>query len=78
MKLTLEIPDTKAAFMLELLHNLPFVTVQADKRAHKAAQRAELMADVREAVLELNDVLAGRKEARSVYEFIKEMETDNE
>lgn len=78
MKLTVEIPDTKAAFMLELLQSLPFVTVRQEKKAQRAARKAELKADLREAILDLNEVLAGRKESRSVYDFLAELEAENE
>lgn len=74
MKLTVEVPDTKAAFLLELLQSLPFVTVQQEKKAQKAARKAELKTDLREAILELNEVLAGRKESRDAYELLAELD----
>lgn len=74
MKLTLEIPDNKADFILELLSNLSFVTVKADKEAQKAARKAELKADLRESILELNEVLAGRKKSRDAYELLAELD----
>ncbi len=77
MKLTVEVPESKAAFILELLHSLPFVTVQEDKKARKVAQKAELMADVREAILELNEVLSGRKESRDAYELLAQLDEIN-
>ena len=74
MKLTVEIPDNKADFMLELLHNLPFVKVQQERKAKKAVQKAELMADMQEAITELKEVLAGRKESRDAYELLAELD----
>ena len=35
MKITLEVPDSRAGFLLELLRNLPFVTLRG--KAAKAA-----------------------------------------
>ncbi len=77
MKLTVEVPDNKADFMLELLQNLPFVTVYQSRKAKKAAQKAELLADMQEAITELKEVLAGREESRSVYDFLKELEAED-
>ncbi len=78
MKLTVEVPDNKADFMLELLHNLPFVVIQRERRTKKAAQKAELIADITEAITELKDVLEGRKESRDVYDFLKELSSADE
>lgn len=78
MKLTVEIPDNKAGFMLELLHSLPFVKVQQEQQAKKAARKAELITDMQESISELKEVLAGRKEARSVYDFLNELKADDE
>jgi hypothetical protein len=76
MKLTVEIPDNKADFMLELLNSLPYVKVLQDRKAQKAAAKAASIAEMKEAILELNEVLAGRRESRSVYDFLKEVEAD--
>ena len=72
-----EIPDNKANFMLELLSNLSFVKVQQEQRAEKTALKAELKSDLQESITELNEVLAGRKQARSVYGFLKELEAED-
>lgn len=77
MKLTVEIPDNKADFMLELLQNLPFVKVRQNRKTKIANQKAELIADMQEAVIELNEVLAGRKTSRSVYDFLEELEKED-
>ncbi len=76
MTLTVEVPDNKAGFMLELLNSLPFVTVKPGKDAQIAARKAELKADLREAILELNEVLAGRKESRDAYELLAELDDE--
>lgn len=38
MRITFEVPDNRAEFILELLRNLPFVKNPRPKRAPKAAQ----------------------------------------
>ena len=73
MKLTVEVPDNKADFMLELLQNLPFVKVHQERKAKKAA----LMADLQTAIAEVNEVMAGQKESRSVYDFLAELEKED-
>jgi hypothetical protein len=75
--LTVEVPDDKTDFMLELLNSISFVTVKPGKEAWVVARKAELKADLREAILELNEVLAGRKESRSVYDLLAELDAED-
>jgi hypothetical protein len=48
--------------------------VQTLKKAQKEARKAELKADLRESILELNEVLAGSKESRDAYELLAELD----
>ena len=41
MKITLEVPDHKAAFILELLNSLPFVKAKQARRRAAAKQQDE-------------------------------------
>lgn len=73
MKIELEVPDHRGPFVLELLHSLPFVKVKAQQKNRKAVAQAELRADLQEAIVELNEVLAGRKQARNAYDLLDEL-----
>lgn len=78
MKLTVEIPDNKVDFMLELLQNLSFVSVQQDHQRTQRVGKAALIADVKEAIIELNEVLAGRRQARPIEDLINELAAEDE
>ena len=43
MKITLEIPDNKAAFMMELLQNLPFVKATPARAKSKPQDETEYL-----------------------------------
>jgi hypothetical protein len=43
MKITLEIPDNKAAFMMELLQSLPFVKATPARTKSKAQDETEYL-----------------------------------
>lgn len=77
MKLTVEIPDNKADFMLELLKSLSFVKVRRELTKEDALITDSLAADMQDSITELNEVLAGRKKARSVYDFLNEIKAED-
>lgn len=59
MKVLLDVQDSKAAFLMELLSNFRFVK----KATPLTDTKAELMRDIREAVEELKLVRQGKLEA---------------
>lgn len=68
MKLLLEIKDDKAAFVMELLNNFSFV-----KAAPLSKNDALLLSELNEAVEEVNDIKAGKKESKSLTAFLHEL-----
>jgi hypothetical protein len=68
MKLLLDIPDSKAFYLLQLLHDLPFI-----KTKTLTDSKALLMEEIREAVEEMKLIKAGKKEARNIEELLNEL-----
>jgi len=68
MKLLLDIPDSKAFYLLQLLHDLPFI-----KTKTLTDSKALLMEEMREAVEEMKLIKAGKKEARNVEDLLNEL-----
>jgi hypothetical protein len=68
MKLLVEVKENKAAFLLELLRNLPFV-----KATPITAQKVEVLKGLRTAVEELKQVKAGKLTGRPVQELLDEL-----
>lgn len=72
MKIVLDIPDSKAAFMMELLQSLSFVKTKP-LPVGISDEKALFLTELGEAVDELNDVLAGKGQARNAYELLDEL-----
>ncbi|MEO8085768.1 MAG: hypothetical protein ABI763_03080 [Bacteroidota bacterium] len=68
MKVLLDIKDSKATFMLELLRSFSFV-----KAKPLSNYKAQVLGDLREAVEELKLVQAGKKKARNAQDFLNEL-----
>ena len=68
MKVLLDINDSKAPFVLELLKNLPFV-----KAKNLTQYKAKVLEDIREAVEEMNLIKAGKLKARDAEELFREL-----
>ena len=68
MKILLDIPDSKAYYLLELLKNISYVKVKPITDA-----KAKLMGEIREAVEEMKLVRAGKKKARNAEDFFNEL-----
>jgi hypothetical protein len=68
MKLLLDIKDDKAAFVIELLHNFKFV-----KAKPLTSGNARILAGLKEAVEEVNQVKAGKKATQPLDEFLREL-----
>ena len=68
MKVLLDIKDSKALHLLEVLKSLPYV-----KTKQVTDAKAELISDIREAVEELKLIREGKKEARDAEEFLNEL-----
>jgi len=68
MKILLDIPDNKAASLLEVLKSISYVKAKPLTDA-----KALLMGELREAVEEMKLIRAGKKEARNAEDFLNEL-----
>ncbi|PQJ11748.1 hypothetical protein CJD36_008105 [Flavipsychrobacter stenotrophus] len=68
MKLLLDIKDSKADFILELLGSFSYV-----KTKPLTDSKAQLMDEIREAVEEMKLIKAGKKTARNAEDFLNEL-----
>ena len=67
MKAVLDIKDSKASFVMELLGNFSFVKVQPI-----SGEKALLLSEIKEAVDIVNQVKKGELQARSAKELLNE------
>ncbi|MDB4925300.1 hypothetical protein [Mucilaginibacter sp.] len=68
MKFVLDVKESKAATLMALLNDLPYV-----KTKPLTPYKAKVLEDVKEAVDELNQVLSGKIEARDADELLNEL-----
>jgi hypothetical protein len=68
MKVLLDIKDSKAPFVMELLHNLPFV-----KTKQLTSHKARVLEGVKEAVEEMKLIKAGKLKARKAEDLFNSM-----
>ncbi|MBK6409661.1 MAG: hypothetical protein IPF78_08175 [Flavobacteriales bacterium] len=68
MKLVIEVNDSKAEFLLELLRSLPFV-----KSSTISNEKDEVLDSVRKAVEEMKLVKAGKLKGRPVEDLLNEL-----
>lgn len=68
MKILLDIPDSKAPSLLEVLKSISYV-----KAKTLTESKALLMEEIREAVEEMKLIRAGKKEARNAEDFLNEL-----
>lgn len=74
MQLTIQLPDTKAAFFMELIESLDFVKVIADGNTTESdPSREEIKAEIRQAVIEMNLVRQGKMKSRPVEDLLNEL-----
>ncbi len=68
MKILLEIPDSKAASLMDVLRSISYV-----KAKTLTDTKAQLMEEIREAVEEMKQIRAGKKKARNAEDFLNEL-----
>ena len=68
MKVLLDIKDSKVPFVMELLRNLSYV-----KAKPLSDEKAQLVTEIREAVLNLKLVKQGKLKARPAKELLDEL-----
>jgi hypothetical protein len=68
MKILLDIKDSKAEFVLELLKNLSFV-----KAKPLTLHKAEVLEGIKEGVEEIKLIKAGKRKSKSLNTFLNEL-----
>lgn len=68
MKLLVEVKDSKADFVMELLKSLPFT-----KTKQLSAPKAKLFSEINEAIENLNLVKAGKLKAKPLEQLLDEV-----
>jgi hypothetical protein len=68
MKVLLDVKESKALFLMELLNNFPFVKVQPI-----TSEKALLLQEIKEAVDTVNLVKEGKLSARPAKELLDEL-----
>jgi hypothetical protein len=68
MKFVLDVKESKAAALMALLNDLPYV-----KAKPLTPYKAKVLEDLKEAVDELNLVLSGKIEARNADDLLNEL-----
>jgi len=68
MKFVLEVKENKAAALMAILNDLPYV-----KTKLLTPHKAKVLEDLKDAVEELNLVLSGKIEARNADELLNEL-----
>ena len=68
MKILLDIKDDKALHLLEVLKGLSYV-----KAKQLTDAKAQLMSEIRQAVEEMKEIRAGKKQARDAEDFLNEL-----
>ncbi len=68
MKVLLDIKDSQAIHLMEVLKSLPYV-----KAKQLTESKAQLMSEIRDAVEEIKLIREGKKEARNAEDFLNEL-----
>ena len=68
MKILLDIPDSKASSLMEVLRSISYV-----KAKTLTDTKAQLMQEIREAVEEMKLIRTGKKKARNAEDFLNEL-----
>ena len=68
MKAVLDIKDSKAAFIMELLSNFPYVKVEP-----VTSEKSLLLNEIKEAINNLNLVKKGKLQARPAKDLLNEI-----
>jgi len=85
MKVLLDIPDKKADSFMDVLRHISYVKIQPfDTQKNQIVEdeleepsKEEILQDLREAIHEVKENIAGRKQLRSAKEFLAELRGQN-
>ncbi len=67
MKLLIEVPDSRAAFVLELLQNLSFVKAKPLSKA-----KAERIESLLQALQEVEEIKSGKRKPKLLKDLVRE------
>ena len=68
MKVLLDIPDKKAAALMDVLHHISYV-----KAMPVTEEKSKLLLEIREAVHEIKEIKSGKKRSRDARDFLREI-----
>ncbi|MDR2681001.1 MAG: hypothetical protein LBC47_09355 [Tannerella sp.] len=68
MKVLIDIPDAKAPYLMDVLQHISYV-----KAKPLTAKKALLLSEIKDAVEEMKQIKAGKKQARNFSEFLDEL-----
>jgi hypothetical protein len=68
-QLTVQVPDSKYPFFLDLVNNLGFKKIETEDEPSKE----QILAGIREAVAEVKQIKAGKKKAVLLKDFLNEL-----
>jgi len=80
MQITLTIPDKKADSFLDVLRHISYVKIQpsdAPCKQPSTSNEEEFYEELKEAIHEVNEHIAGRKQLRTAEEFLAELRSQN-
>ena len=87
MQITLTVPDTKADSFLDVLRHISYVKIQSsdvisqqpaiDDEEYFYQTAEEFYEELKEAIHEVNEDIAGRKQLRTAQEFLAELRGQN-
>jgi len=81
MQITLKVPNKKAKSFLDVLRHISYVKIKPSDVAQKQSSKKsaeEFYDGLRRSVHELNEVLAGRKQARPIEELLAELQSSDD
>ncbi len=73
MQFSVNVPDEKVSFFLELIKNLRFVKIEPVTVQEEEVTAEQLKADIKEAVNEMKLVRQGKKKSRPIEDLLNEL-----
>ncbi len=74
MQFSVNVPDEKVSFFLELIKNLRFVKIEPVTVQEEEVTAEQLKAEIKEAVNEMKLVRQGKKKSRPVEDLLNELQ----
>ncbi|WP_288425361.1 hypothetical protein [uncultured Spirosoma sp.] len=73
MQFSVNVPDEKVSFFLELIKNLRFVKIEPVTVQEEEVTAEQLKAEIKEAVNEMKLVRQGKKKSRPIEDLLNEL-----